>query len=77
MGNIGLKKAIQRVKDHIAELHDIIGNNLEDLSIEETELSEDGNFWLITVSFNREVDPRKRKIYVSDPLAPNSVFSQI
>ena len=77
MANIGLRKAVQSVKDHIVELHDILGNNLEDLRIEETELSEDDKFWLITVSFNREVDPRKEKIYVRDPLSPNSVFSQI
>ena len=77
MANIGLRQAVQSVKNHIAELHDILGNNLEDLRIEETELSEDGNFWLITVSFNREVDPTKEKIYVSDPLAFNSVFPRI
>ena len=77
MTNIGLRKAVKSVKDHITELRDILGNNLENLRIEETELSEDSKFWLITVSFNREVDPRKERIYVSDPLAPNSVFSTI
>ena len=77
MINIGLKKAVQSVRSYIDEHRDILGNNLDDLRIEETELSEDSKFWLITVSFNREVDPRKKKVYVYDPLSPNSVFSKI
>jgi hypothetical protein len=77
MANIDLRKAIQRVKEHVSELNDLLENNLEDLKIEETELSEDEQFWLITVSFNREVDPRKEKIYISDTLSPNSLFSSI
>ncbi|MGL5835926.1 MAG: hypothetical protein ACRC1Z_22250, partial [Waterburya sp.] len=77
MANIGLRHAIQRVKEYISGLSDVLGNNVEDFKIEETELSEDEQFWLITVSFNREVDPRKEKIYISDPLAPNSLFSSI
>ena len=77
MANIGLKQAVQSIKKYIDKNKDILGKNLDDLRLEETELSEDGNFWLITVSFNREVDPRKEKIYVSDPLSPNLGFSKI
>lgn len=77
MANIGLRKAVLSVKKHIIENKDLLGKELDDLRLEETELSEDGKFWFVTFSFNREVDPSKTKIYVSDPLSPNSVFSQI
>ena len=75
--NIGLRQAVQSIKKHIVENKDLLGKNLDDLRLEETELSEDGKFWLITFSFNRELDPRKQKIYVSDPLSPNLGLSRI
>ena len=77
MTNIGLRKAVESVKSYIKENKDILGKNIDDLRLEETELSENGKFWLITFSFDREVDPRKEKVYIYDPLSPNSVFSQI
>lgn len=77
MTNIGLKHAVQNVRKYVDENQDIFGKNIGDLRIEETELSEDGKFWSITVSFNREVDPRTEKVYVYDRLSPNSLFSQI
>lgn len=77
MANIGLREAVQSVRRYIHENKDLLGKNLDDLRLEETELSEDGKFWLITFSFNREVDPRKEKIYLRDPLSPNLGFSKI
>ena len=60
MPNINLKQAVQSVRNYIVELQDILGNNLEDLMVEETELSEDEKFWLITVGFSRKIDPREQ-----------------
>ena len=77
MANIGLRQAVQSVQKHIQENRDILGNNLDDLRLEETELSEDEKFWSITFSFNREVDPKKEKVYVRDPLSDNLGFSRI
>lgn len=62
MTKIGLRNAVQSVRDYIVEFKDILGNNLEDLMIEETEISEDGKFWLITVGFNRKIDSRERDL---------------
>jgi hypothetical protein len=40
--------------------------------IEETELSEDGKFWLITIGFNRNIDPREQNL---SPLVPGGILS--
>ncbi len=61
MPKIGLRDAVKSVRDYIVEFNDILHNNLEDSMIEETELSEDGKFWLITVGFNRQIDPREKE----------------
>ncbi|MGL4882362.1 MAG: hypothetical protein ACRC8K_15075 [Waterburya sp.] len=61
MPKIGLRDAVKSVRDYIVEFNDILQNNLEDSMIEETELSEDGKYWLITIGFNRQIDPRKKE----------------
>ena len=63
MPKIDLRKAVQNVQDYIIEFNDILGNNLEGAMVEETELSEDEKYWLITIGFNRKIDPREQ--YVS------------
>lgn len=68
MSQIDLRTAINKVRNYISEFHDILGNNLDNVLIEETELSEDQKFWLITMGFDREVDPKKKKIDPKNPL---------
>lgn len=50
-------------------IQDMIGNPAEDLRLEEVELSEDKNFWLITLGFER---PVKNKT----PLAEIAIMSR-
>ena len=69
MARIDLRTAVQSVKNYISEYRDILGNNLKDLKIEETELSEDEKFWLITVSYIHEISAEKQKKY------ENPIFS--
>jgi hypothetical protein len=61
MPKIGLRDAVKSVRDYIVEFNDILNNNLENSMIEETELSEDDKYWLITVGFNRRIDPKERE----------------
>jgi hypothetical protein len=68
MPNIGLREAISKTVDYIDDVKDTLGKNLENLLVEETELSEDRKFWLITIGFDREVDPNKERIYESNSL---------
>jgi hypothetical protein len=65
---IDLRKAVQSVKQYITEYRDVLGRNINDLKIEEIELSEDNKYWLITVSFNYEKLPDKQKTYTVNPL---------
>jgi hypothetical protein len=67
---IDLRIAVQSVKQYIAEYRDVLGRNINDLKIEEVELSEDNKYWLITVSFNYEKLSDQQKTYTTNPLFP-------
>ena len=49
---IDIKEASQKAIDHIHALYP--NRNLGDILLEEAELSGDGKYWMITVSFNRQ-----------------------
>lgn len=68
MPKVDLRSAVESVRNYVADFKDILGNNLDNLLIEETELSEDRKFWLITIGFDREVDPKKEITYTKNPL---------
>ncbi len=68
MPKIDLRQAAQSVRDYIIEFNDILENNLEGVMIEETELSEDEKFWLITIGFNREIDLKEERKFIGSPL---------
>ena len=68
MTEIDLRTAVNNVRAYVNDYKDILGNNLDNLLIEETELSEDRKFWLITIGFDREIDPTKVKTYINNPL---------
>jgi len=68
MSQIDLREAVNAVKNYIVDFKGDLGSNFDNLLIEETELSEDGKFWLITIGFDREVDPQQERIYVNNPL---------
>lgn len=68
MGRINLREAVQSVKSYISEYQDLLGKNIDNLKIEETELSEDGKLWSITISYTHESDPANHKTYINNPL---------
>jgi len=59
---VDVRNAVGAAQNYIASLQDMIGRP-EDLRLEEAELSEDKQYWLITLGFNRLVDK------TSNPLA--------
>ncbi|MDJ0899180.1 MAG: hypothetical protein QNJ55_10250 [Xenococcus sp. MO_188.B8] len=73
MAEIDLRTAVNSVRAYVTDFKDILGNNLDNLLIEETELSEDKKFWLITIGFDREIDPTKVKTYVNNPLISKDI----
>ena len=52
---VDVRSAVGAAQRYIGSLQDMIGHP-EDLRLEEAELSEDKQYWLITLGFSRPVD---------------------
>ncbi len=50
---IEVKQAIKISQDYIKELYS--GDEIRDLSLEEVEITEDGQFWLVTMAFTKQM----------------------
>lgn len=57
-----VKTAVSAAYNYLISIQDMMGNALQDIRLEEVELSEEKNFWSITLGFD---NPVKTK----DPLA--------
>lgn len=73
MTKIALRAAAQNAKAYLNDLDGFLGNNFKNLLIEETELSEDEKYWLITIGFDREVEKRKNIIPNNPLMSPEVV----
>jgi len=60
---VDVRIAVVAAREHFYSLQDLIGNQTEDLRLEEAELSEDKEHWFITLGFIRLADK------TSNPLA--------
>lgn len=49
---IDARAAVMAAKKYFNDIQELIGN-IQDILLEELELSEDKKFWLITLGFNR------------------------
>ena len=74
MARIDLRTAVQSVKNYISEYRDVLGNDIKDMKIEETELSEDEKYWFIIISYIYELSTEKQKTY-RDPILPGIASS--
>lgn len=63
---LDVKDAAKKARDYLVTLFDY--RELWGLSLEEAELSDDGRYWLITLSFleDRQLGPRNYKILKLD-----------
>jgi len=60
---VDVRSAVVVASEYFNSLQDMIGDYIEDLRLEEAELSEDKEHWFITLGFIRPVDK------TSNPLA--------
>ncbi len=64
---VDVRTAIMAARNYLMWLGDMIDNEIQDLRLEEVELSEDKNFWFVTLGFNRPIDSTK------DPLGFSTI----
>ncbi len=62
MQNIDVKKAVHAARGYLTDMSPLIGLEVKDIRLEEVELTDQQDFWLITLGFNRKVE---------DPIIPN------
>ena len=69
---IDVRSAVYTAQNYIRSIQDLMGV-IEDLRLEEVELSEDQLFWFVTLGYNRPVD--KTHNFLAD-LVPSSKFER-
>ncbi len=65
MANIDAKKAAQAAANYLNEIRDLVDAKLKDVRLEEIELLEGENLWLITLGYDVPYQP------------PSGIFSQV
>ena len=52
---INVRKAVEVTQDYFQSIQDMLGEELRDLRLEEVELSEDRDIWLVTLGYDRVI----------------------
>jgi hypothetical protein len=68
---LDLRSAVMHAQNYLKDLKDMLGNSLEDLRLEEVELSDDKQYWLITLGYSRLVDKTKNKNTLLEGMIPH------
>ena len=68
---IDVKAAVNSALRYFQTIREMIGGQLEDLRLEEVELSEDKHSWLITLGYDMPVKERERS-QINDLLASSN-----
>ncbi|MEC4819906.1 MAG: hypothetical protein SAK29_42550 [Scytonema sp. PMC 1069.18] len=59
---IDVRGAVMAAKKYFEDIQDMIGNSINDLLLEEVELSEDKRVWYVTLGFSRPVAKTERTL---------------
>lgn len=74
---IDVKSAVSSVYEYLQVVQDMIGGNLEDLRLEEVELSDDKTSWLITLGYDLPVKNRSQlEELLASPVRPKQIFKR-
>lgn len=57
-----VKKAVMTARNYLQSLQDMMGGSLEDLKLEEVEISEDEKHWFVTLGFTRPTEKAANKL---------------
>ncbi|MEL6778739.1 MAG: hypothetical protein AAFO06_15930 [Cyanobacteria bacterium J06597_16] len=55
---IDAKSAVKFAREYIQSIQDLLDNPLKNLRLEEVELSEDSQYWLVTLGYDNPDKPR-------------------
>ena len=69
---VDVRSAVYTAQNYIQSIQYLMGS-IEDLRLEEVELSEDRQFWLVTLGYNRPVDKTQNPLA---ELVPSSKFER-
>ncbi|MGI2909138.1 hypothetical protein [Tolypothrix sp. VBCCA 56010] len=59
---INVRSAVVAAKKYFEDIQDMIGNSINDILLEEVELSENQKFWYVTLGFSRPVAKTERSL---------------
>ena len=59
---IDVRGAVLAAKKYFEDIQDMIGNSINDILLEEVELSDNKNFWYVTLGFSRPVAKNERTL---------------
>jgi hypothetical protein len=59
---IDVRSAVIAAKKYLEDIQDMIGNSINDILLEEVELSENKRYWYITLSFSRPIAKTERTL---------------
>ena len=64
---IDVRRAVQSARDYIQDIQDLLESPLENLRLEEIELSEDEQYWLVTLGYDIEKQNNLPMLLASKP----------
>jgi len=74
---IDVKTAVSFAYGYLRDVQDMVGGNLEDLRLEEVELSDDKRSWLITLGYDLPVKNRSQlEELLTAPNLPKKTFKR-
>lgn len=59
---IDVRGAVMAAKKYFEDVQDMIGNTIDDILLEEVELSENRRFWYVTLGFSRPKSRTERSL---------------
>ncbi|ODG96215.1 MULTISPECIES: hypothetical protein [unclassified Nostoc] len=72
---IDVRNAVVAAKEYFEGIQDMIGNSIDNILLEEIELSENKRFWYVTLGFNRPVTKTERTL-LSDVISLGTKYER-
>jgi len=71
---IDVRGAVMAAKKYFEDIQDLIGKTIDDILLEEVEISDDRRFWYVTLGFSRLTG--KTENLISEPISFSSQYER-